>query len=239
MSSLIRLDQVQQFVAISPFVDLGHIKGKVVIPNYIRVILDWALSDGKEAHCIIGGTVGASFAPTPTVADAILTALTTGTNWSTLTPFLSTSSSLAAVTLRDIRAKDLPYVRSVGAGHPGSSVGTDMPNEIAAVITLRTNAVGQGNRGRMYIPGWASNAVAAGNTISATAMSALQTWANGIPGALSASGITFALAQPARAGYTSPKTGAVHDPRNATSLPITLQVVRDNHWDSQRRRGLK
>ena len=91
----------------------------------------------------------------------------------------------------------------------------------------------------MYVPGWAPAATASGDIISAAAVTALGNWANTLIGALSPSGYTLVIGQRQRAAYTSPITGREFGPRPPNSLTITQCVVRDNHWDSQRRRGLK
>jgi hypothetical protein len=90
----------------------------------------------------------------------------------------------------------------------------------------------------MYVPGFASNAMATGNVIAATTMTAVNNWAGIIAGVLSAQGYIWCVGHPARQAYTG-ITGTAHPARIAGTVPITTVSVRDNHWDSQRRRGLK
>jgi hypothetical protein len=90
----------------------------------------------------------------------------------------------------------------------------------------------------MFIPGWATNALASGNVVAAAAVTALQSWANTLGGTYSANGMPVALGHKARAAYTG-TSGTPHPARPAGLVPITNLVVRDNHWDSMRRRGLK
>lgn len=238
MTRLVRLDNFQQFAAINVLSDPGVHPGPVVIPNYCRVLLRWLLADGKIGTSVCGGTVSAGFVPTPALADAILAALTSGAAWTTLATFLATTTNLIRVDLQDIRTAQLPQVPGTNANHLGTSAGTALPDEVSLVITTRTNKVGPANRGRIYIPGWASNAVGAGGVVVAGAVTALSTWANTLPAAFSAGQVSIALAQPQRNEYTG-KTGTLHPARAAASSPIISLSVRDNHWDSQRRRGLK
>src|SRR5262245_26141090 len=233
------LDTVQQFAAINVTSDPGAIPGPKTAPNCALVILNWTLTDGKTGHNVLGGRYVGSFAGTGAQAGSILTALNTGAQWTALAGFLATTAALASVSLRNINVIDQPLINSTtGASAPGTSASAGLPDEVAAVVTFRTAKVGPGNRGRMYIPGWANNAVGAGNIISGPAQTALQNWANGISSALSAQGYTLCIVQPHRAQYTG-STGRVHPERIATSTDVTIATVRDNHWDTIRRRGLR
>jgi hypothetical protein len=90
----------------------------------------------------------------------------------------------------------------------------------------------------MYIPNWTADAAGGGGVALAAAVTALQNWANTITGALAGQGYTWVIGQPARNGYTG-STGTQHPARAASSQVVTSASVRDAHWDSQRRRGLK
>jgi len=204
----------------------------------MQVVFVWNIASGKLAHQVLGGSVSGSFSPTPTIANAILSAMTSGANWTALAGFLANTCALTAVQLRDLRALDSPIVQSTAAGQNGTSASPEMPNEVAAVGTFRTGKTGPGNRGRTYVPGWATNALATGNVIAPATVTALQNWLSGITAAFSGQGITHGLIQHSRVSYTG-STGKVHPPRDPQVALITSIVVRDNHWDTQRRRGLK
>lgn len=114
-----------------------------------------------------------------------------------------------------------------------------MPDESAIVITLRTAVRGRSGRGRIYIPGWAAVAMAAGGIVSPGVVAALQGWAtNGLFAAINTNVGAPVLGLPLRDEYTSPK-GTFHPQRPATTVPIIQYLVRNNTWDTQRRRGLK
>jgi hypothetical protein len=142
------------------------------------------------------------------------------------------------VDIQDIRQPQLPIYSSTGAGAPGTSAGTELPNEVALVMTLRTGGIGPQNRGRLYIPGWATNALGAGNVVAAGAVTAAGGYQNVINQGLVAGGLSWGLMQPARQAYTG-STGTQHPARTARIVALTVALIRDNHWDSQRRRGLK
>jgi|SRR5215471_16420604 len=235
---IIRLDQAQQFLAINALNDPGAIGGPVVVPQCAQITLLWILESGKQGHNVLYGRYAGGFAGTVAQANAIFAALSTGAAWTALAGFLGTTNSFFGVLIRDVNTANQPIIGSTGTAAPGTSASASLPNETAAVITLRTGSVGRANRGRVYVPGWATNSLGAGNVIAGGAVTALQNWANTIPGALSGQGYTFVIGQRARAQYTG-STGTVHPARPATSIQVTAQTVRDNHWDSQRRRGLK
>jgi hypothetical protein len=239
MPRVINLSNVTQFQATS-LSDGGYLPGPRIIPNACQVVLNWALGDAKIGHNVLYGTYSGSPALSATVAEAIRAALVAGANWTTLAGFLASTVSLASVTILDVRSTTGVAFTSTGAAAPGTAPGTALPDETAAVITLRTNLRGQSGRGRVYIPGWASGAVGTGGVIAAAAVTALNTWgAASLAGAINTNIGAPVLAHPHRQPYTSPATGRHFDDRPAGTVPITQFIVRDNHWDSQRRRGLK
>lgn len=237
-SRIIALENFQQFTAIHVLSDPGALPGKQVIPNGIMVRLDWSLVDGKTAHNVLCGVAAGGFTPTPAIAEAGRAALVTGAAWTTLAGFFATQTQLAAVTLRDLRVIDQPFISSTGAATPGTSASTALPSESALVITIRTAKVGQAGRGRIYIPGWATNAIGTQDTVAAAAVTALQNWTTNIFNCFAAMSLTPALRLPARNAYTG-STGTAHPARTAGTQNWTQLLVRDNHWDSQRRRGLR
>ena len=236
---IVRLDTAQQFLAINVLSDPGAIGGPYIVPQCARISLFFNQESGKAGKIILVGRYAGGFAGTPAQAQSILTALNTGAQWTALAAFLPTSTALNNVGIQNVAIAGQPVITATtGGGGAGTSASPSLPNEVAAVITKRTALVGKANRGRMYFPGWATNALGAGNVIAAAAVTALQNWANTVNAALSAQGYTHVIGQPARNAYTG-STGTPHPARAATSVDVTALQVRDNHWDSQRRRGLK
>ena len=236
---VVNIEAFQQFTAVQLLSDPGHIGGPVVVPNGIKLMIVWTLADGKIARNVLGGIAPAGYSPTTALAEAARAALVAGSGWSTLAGFLAPTISLTRVELQDIRSAHNAAIPSTGAATPGTSAGTALPSEVAAVISIRTAKTGQAGRGRAYIPGWATNALGASDLIAAAAFTALTNWTTNISNAITAAGLSWALILPERNGYTSPSTGTVHAHRDAVMAPVTSSLVRDNHWDSQRRRGLR
>lgn len=236
---VVNLSNFQQFAAINLTKDPGVDPGKHPIPNCCDFNIVWQLTDGKVARCVLAMRVAAGFTPTPTLAEQARAAITAGGVWTAFAAFLSTGTSLTGVQLRDRRLIDQPLVASTGTATPGTSPSPALPSEVALVTTLRTAKTGQGNRGRMFQPGWATNALGTGDVVAVAAVNAYQAWVDNIAAAMSGIGGQWGLRQPHRVPYTSPRTGA-QIPERIADCPIVNAVsVRDNHWDSQRRRGLK
>jgi hypothetical protein len=238
MARILALDSLQQFAAVKLQFDPGSIGGPKVIPNAAEIVLYWAQGSGKLAHNVLVGRYSGTFAGTTGQANGILTGLNSGAQWSALAAFLATSTGLSAVSIRDLNQPNQPIIMSTAGGAAGTSVSTELPNEVAAVVTTRTAFTGPANRGRLYVPGFASNAIGTGNVIAAATVTALNNWASIIAGVLSAQGYIWSIGHQARQAYTG-SSGTEHPARIAGTVPITTVAVRDNHWDSQRRRGLR
>lgn len=238
MARLVNLANFQQFAAINLTADPGYDRGNRIIPQCAEIDLIWAQEDGRVAHNVLHGSYNGAFSGSPTQADAILTGLGTGAQWTALAAFLATSTQLAGVSIRNLGVAGAPVIPGIGGGHPGTSASPALPNEVSAVITLRTAFTGPQNRGRIYVPGFATNALGAGNIIAAAAVTAIGNWGSIIASVLSAQGYTFGVAHFSRLQYTG-ATGTPHPARAAGLVPITTTSMRDNHWDSQRKRGLK
>ena len=235
---LVNLSTLTQFSAVNLTSDPGAVGGPVIIPQCAQIVINGTLESGHTFHIVTYGKYTGTFAGTPAQATAIITALTSGAQWTALAAFFATTNAFNSVTIRDVNVRDQPLIASTAGGALGTSASPSMPNEVALVITLRTAKVGRGNRGRMFVPAWATNALGAGNVAAAAAVTALQNWANTIGGIYQAQGYQAVLGQKQRLEYTSPK-GVHHDARPAFGLPITQWQVRDNHWDTVRKRGLK
>lgn len=238
MPRIIALDNLQQFAAVNLLLDQGLVAGPKLVDNCALISFIFSVGSGKQAHVVLGGRYVPPFAGTQAQANAILSTLTSGANWTTLATFLSPQTSFHQVSIRNINTADQPTILSTVTEHVGTSTGTDMPSEIAVVASLKTGLTGPRYRGRMYFPGWATTALGAGNLVASAAVTALTSWASNIQGALSAQGYTWCLALPARNAYTSVKTGRQF-PARPKETPSIVTFVVDNHWDSQRRRGLK
>lgn len=239
MARIVRLENLQQFTAINVLTDPGAIGGPKIITQCAEITLGWGLESGKIAHNVLHGRYTGEFAGSTANCNAILSALTSGAAWTSLQPFLSNTTGLNQLTIRNLNVRDQPLILNTTGGGNGTSVSAALPSEVALVVTLRTAFTGPQNRGRIYVPGWATNALGAGNVAAAAAVTALNAWASTIAGILQANGgYLFSIGHVARQAYTG-STGTQHPARVDGTVPVTTLAVRDNHWDTNRRRGLK
>ena len=240
MARILNLSSLQPFQAVNLLSDPGHIAGPIQIDNAARLRINWTLGNGKTAHNILHFQYNGTPALSVTLADTIKLGLIAGGPWTAFAAHLAPTAALQSVTLTDIRQPGLPEFTSVAAATPGASTGTALPDEASIVVTLRTANRGPSGRGRFYLPGLATTALASGNVIASAVMTAIANWANNnVRGTINANLGPMCLGLPARAGYTSPITGRVFPARTDSTPPVTSCEVRDNHWDSQRRRGLR
>lgn len=232
---------LEQVTALKVTDDPGYIHEKKSIPNACQVVLYWVMANGKLAHnvlyCNWTGSPALSTAIANNIMNTIKAAYTAALGLAT---FQAPATNFNAVSVMDFRVAGtgtLFFSDSVAA--PGTSASPSMPDENAAVLTVKTANRGPSGRGRVYIPNFATNAIAAGGIIAPTCITALNNFAtNGIMAGLATLG-TPSLGLTHRAAYKSPVTGADFPDRPARLVPITQMVSRDNHWDSQRKRGLK
>ena len=234
----LRLENLQPFQAINLLSDPGAIPGPVVIPDCAMFRINWNLTNGKMASNVLHARWTGTPVLTPAVAEAARAALVAGSQWSGLAGFLAPGAALASVTLLDMRSATATAVQSTGAATPGTSVGTAQPDEVSLTVTLRTANRGPSGRGRFYVPGFATNALGTGGVAAAAAVAALTAWLGNINTAIGPIG-PLALALPARQAYVSDATGRVFPARAASTVLVNAMLVRNNTWDSQRRRGLK
>lgn len=238
MPRIINLANVTQFQATS-LSDGGYLPGPRIIPGAVQVVINWSLTDGKIGHNVLYAAYSGTPALSVAVAEQIRAGIASGAQWTALAAFLASTTALTSVTILDIRSAVGTAFQSSGAAAPGTSASPALPDEMALVVTLRTSTRGQAGRGRMYVPGYASNAQGAAGIVVAGAVTATQAWASQVYSSIGSAIGGMSLGHFARQAYTSPTTGRQFPARPAALLPITLLPVRDNHWDSQRRRGLK
>lgn len=237
MPRIIRLADLEQFAAVNFRSDPGDPGGPVIIPSTAQIVIYWGLTNGSVGHNVMYQQYSGPFAATVTQANSIKAALVAGATWTALAAHLAVGASIQKVSIRNVAIPNEPLIESNSAATPGTSSGTALPDETAACITLRTAKAGVAFRGRVFIPGWATTALGTGGVIAPAALTALQNWAAGnLSTALNTGGVAV-LGQKARVAYVG-SSGTQHPAREPAAIPLTGLVVRDNHWDTIRKRGL-
>lgn len=216
--------------------DLGRIPGAIVIPNCVEARLFWNLPNTKVARNVFHARVAGGFSATSTVADAVFTALKAAAGWTAWKVRVNSGISFAGVELRDLRTANQPIVASTTAVAAGTGAGTALPPGDALTVTLRTAGAGRGFRGRVYLPGLDTAALAAGGVAAAGTVTDATAFVTAVQAALTASGMTMAIAQPARQAYQG-STGVNYPARAAGVQDVTSIVTRNNIIDHQRRRA--
>lgn len=216
--------------------DPGRIAGAKVIPSCVEVRLKWTLPNSKTVFNVLHASVGGGFAASSALIDAAFSAVVASGGWTGWKAKLNTTVSFAGMDLRDLRAANLPLSSSVAAASPGTGAGGALPPGDALCLTLRTAGAGRGFRGRVYLPGLDFSSLAAGGVLAAATNTAAIAFLTAVQTAMTAQGMTLALAQPHRMAYTG-KTGALHSDRPAAAVSVTSIEARNVIVDHQRRRA--
>jgi hypothetical protein len=237
-SRIVPLESLQQFAAVNLLLDPGHIPGPKIAPNCVEVRWLWALADGKLAFNVTHARYSPPYPGNTTLANAIQSSLNSLFTSSLLQAGYATAVQLRGVDLRDINVANQPIIPSTGASLGGTDTNSSLPDEVAIVLSLHTALTGQANRGRIYLPATTTLTVSPTNVITGGFMSTLNTFAAGVLAIYTSNSLNMCIAKPARAAYTG-STGRQHPARIASTELVTAVVVRDNHFDSTRRRGLR
>lgn len=226
------------------YVDPGHIPGAVFIPNCAAVRLIWHLPNGKEASNVLHGSYTTAPARTQAFVNTLYTAISTAFTASALSNAVHDTARLEAVGVRDM-AQTTPVggwaeLRSNLAPTAGTAAGDPMPANVSFVVSLKTDRRGQANRGRVYLTAFDENANDPFGNASDDVRNACVDFIGRVQTAMGTSGLTLAIAHPARAAYTSPTPpNTEHPARTAGTVQVISITALNNVWDSTRLRSLR
>lgn len=217
--------------------DAGRIPGAAAVANVLEIRCLLGLANGKVASITFHGYNATMPAVNVALANTLMASLSSA--WSTnLGSYMAagtTPSTFAAVYIRDMTNPGFPVFQSTSAAVLGTSASPAMPVNVALVLTENLNIRGRGAKGRVYIPGWATNADAGGGVAVGAVQTAVTAFGTAVFNAITSAGFTPAVAKVARAAYTG-YTGTPHLQRNATWAQVISYSCRDAIWDTQRRR---
>ena len=208
----------------------------LVMGTAVQVRLHWSYN-GKPAFNVLGGIVGGGYINSQAHADSLSAAVMGHFTTSGLRALMATTTSLLAVGIRNLRiANEAEFPSASGGPLAGTGAGFPMPNEVAAVVTLRTAKAGKSFRGRNYFSGGVvGENDAAGHIVSAF-NTALAAFMADVSTDMTAEGITLAVISRPRFANLLPPLDIETYAGNITA--VTSILTRDTKWDSQRRRQI-
>lgn len=218
-----------------PYIRVPKLSGThpLVLANAVQVKLRWSCNS-IECLNVLGGRVGGGFANSQAHANSLSTAIGAAVASSGLQALLATTTSFQGVGIRDVRvAHQVEFASNAGFA-AGLGANDPVPNQLAAVVTLRTALAGKSYRGRVYFSGADEDQNTPSGQIDAGFNTALVDFMTEVQAAMAAEGITLAvLSAPRYANLPPPAdvqtwAGALTD--------VTGIETRDTQWDTQRRR---
>lgn len=202
----------------------------LVLATAVQVRLFWTMN-GVACINALSGIVAGGFVNSQAHANALGTAIIGRFTSSGLKALSAASTSMDGAGIRNLRvANEVEYV-STETPVVGTGSGDALPNQLAAVVTLRTAKAGRSFRGRVYLGG----AIEAENTsvgrIATAYNTALASFMDGVQTDMGTEGITLAVLS--RPRY-DPVSDALVYPGAITA--VTAIVTRDEQWDTMRSR---
>jgi len=219
-----------------PYIKVPKLSGShpLVVADAVIVRLMWSLN-GKLAYNVLGGRVSGGYTNSQVKTDALATDVLAGFTSSGLKALMASTTELLGVGIRDIRTANLVEYVQTGSPVAGTGAGDPLPNEVAAVVTLRTQFAGKSFRGRVYISGANEAQNDAAGHIATAFNTACVNFMDEVESAMGTQGITLSvLSRPTWLNLAPPAdtqsyAGGVE--------PVTSKTARDVIWDSQRSRS--
>lgn len=194
----------------------------LVMPDTVRVNVIWSLSGAEYAVNVLHYLVGPATIINQAAADDLSDVIQSAFLISGLDDLFANEVQLARSTVRDLRvASQAEYSSAIAqAGLNGLDI---LPLSVALVVTLRTALAGRRYRGRTYLSGFAEDSNQGNGTASAAAIIAAEAFIQALETIIVA-GNEWSL------GVMSIAAGETN--------AVTSTGVRDNVWDTQRRRSI-
>jgi len=200
----------------------------LIVPQAAQMRLIWAQGGVLYALNVMGVVNASSVAITQAITNTLGTAIKAAVTSSGLGVRLGTAITLANIGLRDIRTGSQPEYIDTGAAVAGTGATDLLPPQTALVVTLRTALSGPRFRGRVYLPGFCEGVNSAtGNAASTSEAGAFVT---AIQNALITNGLNLGVIHRPQPDAPVPSVGFI--------TPVNAVVVRDQVWDTQRRRAI-
>lgn len=218
-----------------PFIKVPKLSGShpLVLANAVHVRLIWTINSVACSN-ILGGSVSGGFVNSQAHADSLAANVVAGFTSSGLKALTSSNSGLDGVGIRDLRTANQAEYTNTALGLVGTGTADALPNQLAAVVTLRTAMAGKSFRGRVYIPGADEDENDVSGRIVGAYNTAAVAFVTAVAAAMATEGINLCVLSAPRYANLVPPLDIQTWPGALT--PVTSITARDNHWDSQNRR---
>jgi hypothetical protein len=193
----------------------------LVVPQAALMRLIWSLGGSPYAVNVIGVRKTGAAVIDQALANTVGAQVKAAFSSSGHTGSIGAQASLAQVGLRDISSPNNVEFLDGGAAVPGTDGSTLLPPQVAFVVTLRTARAGKSYRGRVYLPGFATGALAAGGLVNAGIRTSSVAFIEALRTGLPSNGLTL----------------AVVSRKLSTTEVVTAAQGRDLVWDTIRGRA--
>jgi hypothetical protein len=214
----------------------GYIPGPLVIPQCLEVRLKWTLPNDRLATNVLHAFLDTGATIPTGLADTLFAGISTSGAFTALAVYLSDATLFTSIDVKDLRVAGGTISESTGVAVAGTDTTNALPEEVALAVTLRTAFSGRAFRGRTYLAGFGTAAIDATGHAVTGLVTAAQGFMQDVSDQMFAAGTALVVAQRGHAAYTSPFTGNTVPAENAGVQFVTSISVRDNLFDSQRRR---
>lgn len=190
-------------------------------------------------HCSIHTALIPAGPLNPNTAETIFAALKANAGTTAFLAKVHPSYQISGVRVKDLRAANNPTLQSTGAAAVGASASTQLPTDVACVVTLRTAQSGRGFVGRIYVPGLAADQLSdSRHWLNTPAFDTIMTgFANAINAAATPSMGSWVIGQRALKANPDPAAPPPYNTaRPANTIPIVAAAMADHRVDSQRKR---
>jgi len=213
----------------------GYIAGPLIIPLTFQMRLLWTLPNSKTATNVLHLIVPDGTVNSQALADALYDGIVGFGDTAPYLAYLSSETSLVGVDVRDIRTASQALFQSTGLATAGTGGGNALPEEVSLVVTLRTALAGRAHRGRIFLTGFDDSTLDVNGHADATFVLTTLAFVAGIVAIIGENGMDLGVGHRGHAEYINAK-GATVAAEAAGTDRVTNVIVRDNVFDSQRRR---
>jgi len=217
------------------------------ILNCCQARLLWSY-DGQLAINVIGLQTIGTVTVNQALADQLDSEIKTQLSTSGLNTHLATTTVLERVGIRDLRIDGGVEFQGQSAAVPGTAAGDPLPRQTALVITHYTDTATRSGRGRTYFGGFSELENGTNGEASAALVTALAAFWSAMgsvfnshaltPGVISRDSPETIITVTRNPGAPDEETTTRHyAARTGIVRGILRNTVRDDQWDTQRRRN--